>query len=93
MIIPDVTNDFFSGVMQGVEDVARQNGYSVIFCNSNENSEQEQLLLGKLFARRVDGVVLASADPLNAYGRLIRRRFPLVFIDRIPQDARRDRQR
>lgn len=87
MIIPDVANEFYSGVMRGVEDVARQNGYSVIFCNSNEDSEQERLLLGELFARRVDGVVLASADPHGAYDRLNRRRFPLVFIDRIPQDA------
>lgn len=74
--------------MRGVEDAARQNGYSVMFCNSNEDSKQERLLLGELFARRVDGVVLASADPLDAYDRLIRRRFPLVFIDRIPQGAR-----
>lgn len=32
MVIPDVTNPFFTDVMSGVEEEARRNGYSVILC-------------------------------------------------------------
>jgi LacI family transcriptional regulator len=85
MVIPDVRNFFFPEVMEGVEDVARRNGYSVMLCNSNEDPEQEQRHLYTLVARRVDGIVLASADPANSYDRLLRRRFPIVFVNRIPQ--------
>lgn len=88
MIIPDVTNEFFPAVMDGVEDVARQHDYSVMLCNSNEDPEQEQRHLNTLFSRRVDGVLLACADPSSAYDRLVRRRFPIVFVDRIPQGAK-----
>ena len=86
MVIPDVTNPFFTDVMRGVEDEARRNGYSVIFCNANEDPELERRQLSTLFSRRVDGVLLAPTDSLAAQDRLTRRRFPLVFFDRIPTD-------
>jgi LacI family transcriptional regulator len=85
MIIPDITNAFFPGVVQGVEDTAQGEGYSVILCNSNEDPAREQRHLSNLFARRVDGVIIACSDASAAYESLVRRRFPIVFVDRIPQ--------
>jgi len=87
MIVPDVTNQFYTEVMLGVEDEARANGFSITLCNTNEDIDQEQKLLGMLFSQRVDGVLLASAAPSAAYDRLIRRRFPIVFVDRIPPEC------
>lgn len=84
MVVPDVTNQFYTEAMRGVEDEARVNGYSLMVCNSNEDPNHEQHLLGMLFSQRVDGVLLASADATAGYDRLIRRRFPIVFIDRVP---------
>jgi LacI family transcriptional regulator len=84
MVIPDVTNPFFTDVMRGVEDEARRAGYSVIFCNANEDRQVEQNHLATLFSRRVDGVLISPTDPLAAMDRLTRRRFPMVFFDRVP---------
>lgn len=84
MVIPDITNPFYPEVVRGVEDAAREQGYSVILCNSNEDPEQERRLLDTLFSRRVDGVVIACSDSSTAYDTLLRRRFPIVFVDRIP---------
>jgi len=86
MMIPDVTNPFFADVMHGVEGEARRNNYSVIFCNAAEDPELERRQLSMLFSRRVDGVLLAPTDSHAAQDRLINRRFPLVFFDRIPAD-------
>lgn len=84
MVIADVANPFFVKVLQGVEDEARKNRYSVIFCNSNEDPEVESLHLDTLFARRVDGVLLSPTGALAAEERLMKKRFPLVFFDRRP---------
>jgi LacI family transcriptional regulator len=84
MIVPDITNPFYPEVIVGVEQAARNAGYSVILCNSNEDPLQEKRHLNELFARRVDGVLIACSDVQHAYDRLLRRRFPLVFFDRIP---------
>jgi LacI family transcriptional regulator len=85
MVIPDITNSFFAHLIRGTEDVARQHGYSVILCDSAEDPQQERLLLNTLFSRRVDGVLMACSDASAAYDRLMRRRFPMVFVDRIPR--------
>jgi LacI family transcriptional regulator len=85
MIVPQITNPFFGEVMRGVEDEARKCGYSLIFCNSNEDPILEKEHLNTLFARRVDGVLLSSSNTGLTDGHLVRHRFPLVFLDRTPQ--------
>jgi LacI family transcriptional regulator len=84
IIIPDATNPFFTDVIRGVEAETRAHGYSLILCDSNEDPAQERDNLNTLFSRRVDGVLLAPTDAYAAQDRLMQRRFPLVFFDRIP---------
>jgi LacI family transcriptional regulator, galactose operon repressor len=84
MVIPDITNPFFGDVVRGVEAEARARGYSLILCDSNEDPATEQADLDTLFARRVDGVLIAPAGDTPAPDRVALRRFPLVFFDRIP---------
>ncbi len=88
MLIPDVTNPFFTAVMQGVEDEARRNGYSVIMCNASEDPELERRQLNLLYSRRVDGALMAPADPSTPQDRSILRRFPVVLFDRAPRNFR-----
>lgn len=84
MIIPDVTNAFFTDVIRGVESEARTRGYSLILCDSNEDPALEQINLNTLIARRVDGVLLSSSNVYGSEHRTARRRFPMVFYDRVP---------
>lgn len=61
IVIPEITNPFYPEIMRGMEDVARQSGYSVIFCDSDEDRDLERTHLSMLFSRRVDGVLIAPA--------------------------------
>jgi len=83
MILPDITNPFFTDVIRGVESEARAQGYSLILCDSQEDPGLEQTNLCTLFARRVDGVLLAPTRASVVQDRLTRPRSPLVFFDRI----------
>ncbi|MDQ2899695.1 MAG: LacI family transcriptional regulator [Acidobacteriota bacterium] len=85
VVIPDVTNPFYPEVISGAEEVASRAGYSLILCNANEDPAQERRLLNTLFSHRVDGVLISCSDSSTAYDSLVRRRFPIVFFDRIPQ--------
>jgi LacI family transcriptional regulator len=84
IIIPDVTNPFYPEIMRGMADVARHSGYSVLFCDSNEDEELERSYLSTLFSRRVDGVLIAPANPYAVRDRLMRQRIPFVLYDRVP---------
>jgi LacI family transcriptional regulator len=60
LIIPDISNPFFPQVASGVEDAAKERGYSVFLCNTNYESEREAHYLTLLVEKRVDGIILAS---------------------------------
>ena len=87
VVVPDITNAFYPEVVRGVEDAARRAGYAVLLCDSNENASNEDAHLATLFSRRVDGVLLACCANSTAYATMVRRRFPVVFVDRIPPGA------
>lgn len=90
MVIPDVTNSFYPEVIMGAEEAAGLAKYSLILCNANEDSAQEQRQLATLSSHRIDGLLIACSDPEIAIDRLLRRRFPIVCFDRIPAGFRGD---
>jgi LacI family transcriptional regulator len=59
VVIPDITNAFYPEVVRGIEEAARETGYSVLLCDSSEDAAEERNHLSSLFSRRVDGVLLA----------------------------------
>ena len=103
VIIPDVTNNFFTTLLRGAEDKASENGFAVIFGNTDEDVQKEQAYIQMFMERRVDGVVI---DPVSPKGQnlkaIMRKEIPLVLVDRqidnlaidsISSDNRRDTQK
>ena len=84
MVIPDVTNPFFTELMRGAEEQARRGGMSVMLCNTDGDAEIEHRQLNTLLAHRVDGILLSCADSFTRWERLERRQVPFVFFDRLP---------
>jgi LacI family transcriptional regulator len=84
VVVPDITNAFYPEVIRGIEDTARAARYGVLLCDSTEDPRNEESHLSMLFSRRVDGVLLACCAGSTAYATVTNRRFPVVFLDRIP---------
>lgn len=85
IVIPDLANPFYTEVIAAADEAASRARYSFFLCNSYDDPTQEQRHLDMLFSHRVAAVLIASCDSFAAYDRLMRRRFPLVFFDRIPE--------
>ena len=68
IVIPDITNPFFTDVIRGVETEARASGYSLILTDSSEDPALEEMNLNMLFARRADGMLLAPYSGLTYSG-------------------------
>jgi LacI family transcriptional regulator len=83
-VVPDFSSGFFVDVLRGIEDVARNLGYSVLLCNSDDNVDQEQRHLQALLSRRVDGILLASTDLYSIAEAQLRSSKPIVLFDRVP---------
>jgi len=88
VLMPQIASPFFAEVLRGVEEEAKQKDYSILICDSASDSALEQRLLNSLVAKRVDGILLASADAHFSPHQLLRRRMPVVFFDRLPASCR-----
>jgi LacI family transcriptional regulator, galactose operon repressor len=85
LLIPDLMHSFFAEVCRGVERKVAPQGYHVFIANTDENPVIEEGHVNSLLARRVDGMILASAQPagnLAFFEGLRRRDVPYVLIDR-----------
>ncbi|HEX9371342.1 MAG TPA: LacI family DNA-binding transcriptional regulator [Roseiflexaceae bacterium] len=83
LILTDITNPFFTTIARGVEDAARDQGFSVIFCNTDESETEQTEYLQLLLQRQVDGFLLVPAsDSDESIAALRARGVPVVLLDR-----------
>ena len=83
LLLTDITNPFFTVAARGVEDIANQAGYTVIFCNTDENIEKEEKYIDVLMQSQVDGIILVpSNSDSKSVEKLQANRVPVVVIDR-----------
>jgi LacI family transcriptional regulator len=60
LVIPDISDAYFHQVARGVEDVAQQAGYAVVFCNTDRKVEKETVTLDLLRDKRADGIIFCG---------------------------------
>jgi LacI family transcriptional regulator len=83
VLISDITTFFWTTLVRGIQDKAGKAGYSVILCNSDDESANEQLYLSTLFERNVDGLIVSPTPHNHAYlKKLARGLVPIVLVDR-----------
>jgi LacI family transcriptional regulator len=83
VIVPDISNPYFSGISKGIEDVVGQEGFQLMFCSSDEKPDKESRLLQLLNEKRVDAIVLATAGGnAEEVQRFIHGGTPIILIDR-----------
>ena len=58
LILPDITNPFFSSFCMELEKYARKKGYTIFLCNSMNDSEMESVYLKILSERQVEGIIM-----------------------------------
>lgn len=83
LVLTDITNPFFTTLARGVEDAASEQGFSVIFCNTDESQEKESSYLNVVVQKQVDGVLLIPAQSaLESVTFLRERGVRFVVLDR-----------
>jgi LacI family transcriptional regulator len=82
MVLPDITNPFFPGIMRGAEDTAFERGYLLFTANTDEQIERERRIVSAFRSYRIDGILLAAAPGKNNghIRRMIEAGIPVVSI-------------
>jgi LacI family transcriptional regulator len=86
MVVPDIANVFFAGMVDRVEQEAERAGYDLLIASSSEDPALERRRIEALIGRRVDGLIVAPSTDSStdwcaeaASGALLP---PMVLIDR-----------
>lgn len=89
VVVPDISNSFFSYAVDGIMDAAFRSGYHVILAVSRERSEIERTSILNLLSMRVDGLLVAvSKETPDAaiYQKVKLSDVPLIFFDRVLEE-------
>lgn len=79
VVVPDITNPFFSKVLRGIEHTAVQNGYQVILGDTENDEIRESEYLDLLRQKQADGGVLLTARMNRKNLEEIAEQFPVVL--------------
>ncbi len=94
VIVPEIVHYFFSTVISGIEDLAYDSGYHVMFCQSNESYDREVKAVETLLSSRVDGILVSLSkvtENFDHFRNIINAGKPLVFFDRVCDEIETDR--
>lgn len=87
LVIPDVSNPFFAGIARQVTLGARKHEYSVVLCDSQDNTDLELRSLALLQSQHVEGVVLCPVGQSGQHlAQFVGGKLPLVLVDRFFSD-------
>jgi|ERR1035437_498846 LacI family transcriptional regulator len=89
VVVSEIANTFFSQAINGIESIAYNRGYHVIFTQSHESQEREKVNVQHLVSRSVDGLLISlscETTDLSYLKELHEKGFPIVFFDRISDE-------
>lgn len=81
IVVPDLNNPFFTGVLKGVQNQARLASHAVFVADSDEDPAAEEQLV-RAMAKQVDGVILCSPGIEEQQVRELADATTLVLLNR-----------
>jgi LacI family transcriptional regulator len=87
VILPELSEAFFSTAISGIEDTSYKNKYTVLLGQSHDNEEREKQVLETMKNHRVDGLIVSiskNTTNFDHFTALKKYNIPVVFFDRIP---------
>ncbi|TAN01300.1 MAG: LacI family transcriptional regulator [Chitinophagaceae bacterium] len=85
IVLPIVTNYYFSTVITGIQEIAYNHDYNIILYLTNDSPVKELQILQDLPLGSFDGLLVSTSlgpDAAGHYCNIIDHGFPIVFFDR-----------
>jgi LacI family transcriptional regulator len=83
LMVEDISNPFFASIARLIEDRAYKNGYKIIYCSTDNDTNKTKDLIGMFRDRHVDGYIMAPPEGIEEdIESLIKDGMPVVLFDR-----------
>lgn len=86
VILPFITNYYFSTVITGIQEVAYENGYNIVLYVTNDSPDRELSIIDNLPITSLDGLlvsVASNSDAIDHFEEVMANEIPIVFFDRV----------
>jgi len=93
LIVPQISYFFFPSVVEGIEDEVHKHGYKLMILTSNEQYEREVEACNILLSNNVEGILASvsrKTEDFEHFNDIIDSDIPIVFFDRVPDNAQTD---
>ncbi len=90
LVVPDVSNPFFSELSKGIEDYMNDLEYGVLLCNTDSSFEKEERYIDLLRCKVVDGIIFTTQNNYESpkyFIDMLQKRYPTVLIERYIEGA------
>ena len=88
-VVPDLSNSFYTEMVQGMKDYATAANYTLLIGDSREHWSEESKYLDTFHRRRVDGVIrIPAIDDRPREAVALLGNIPVVYADRLPGGRR-----
>lgn len=83
LMVENISNPFFANIARLIEEKAYKNGYKIIYCSTDNDTEKTKDLLNMLSERHVDGYIISPPEGIEEdVNRLIENNSPVILFDR-----------
>lgn len=90
VILPNLGEEYFSMAINGIEDIATKNKYTVLIGQSHDEVAREEQITEAMRRQRVDGLIVSLSKTTKSFEhfeQLKNYNIPIVFFDRVPDTA------
>jgi LacI family transcriptional regulator len=91
VILPFITNYYFSTVITGIQEVAYSRNYNIILFVTNDSPDRELSIMENLTASSLDGLLVSissDSDSCKHFQEVINSGVPVVFLDRVASNIK-----
>ncbi|MBE9663690.1 substrate-binding domain-containing protein [Mucilaginibacter myungsuensis] len=83
LMVEDISNPFFAAIARLIEDRAYKNGYKIIYCSTDNDTNKTKDLIQMFRDRHVDGYIMAPPEGIEEdVNDLLKNNLPVVMFDR-----------
>lgn len=88
VLLPNIMQDTYPGVLRGIEDVMHENCVNVVICNTDDDLEKEESYMLRLNRSHISGIIMIptllkrDTDDTQLKKMLLSMDVPMVFCNR-----------
>ncbi|MGL4874360.1 MAG: LacI family DNA-binding transcriptional regulator [Clostridium sp.] len=91
VIVPNIDNPFFSEMVNAIEVILNENGYSMILCNTFNNKEREAENIKLLINKAIDGIIIIPVNKEFENIEILKsNKIDFVLVDRVKENEKEE---